>query len=132
MHRINENHEVSVVKDGESEGPIPSVWRPVLTRIVDAFVHQDYHLGAGVAGVAPVSDMTAAQIRDYIRDYGEALIALPEESWTTSVCIWMDNHWDAMIDLWTEAEGRSDLVLHVQISETLSGYIVNIYMVYVP
>lgn len=132
MQRNNENHDVLVVKNGESEGPIPSVWRPVLSRIVEAFVHQDYQLRAGVAGVAPVSDKTAAQIRESIRDYGESLIALPEESWTTSVCIWMGNHWDAMIDLWTEAEGRSDLVLHVRVSEAPSGYIVNIYMVYVP
>lgn len=132
MQQHNENCEVPVVKNDESEGPIPSVWRPILTRIVEAFVRHDYQLSAGVPGVASVSEATAAQIREYIRDYGETLIALPEESWRTSVCIWMEDHWDALIDLWTEAEGRSDLVLRAQISEANGGYIVSVYMVYVP
>jgi hypothetical protein len=132
MQRNNENHDFPVVKDDESEGPVPSVWRPIITRIVDAFVLHDYALSEGVSGVSAVSEKTAVQIREYIRDYAETLIALPEESWDTSVCIWMGDHWDAMIDLWTETEGRSDLVLRVQIAESNSGYIVTVYMVYVP
>lgn len=123
---------VPVVKDREKQGPIPTVWRPALARIVEAFARHDYRLGAGLPGVAPVPDETAEQVERYIRDYGATLIALPEESWTTSVCIWMDGHWDALVDLWTEEEGRSDLVLQVRVSQPGGGYVVNVDMVYVP
>jgi hypothetical protein len=129
---VNEQTEVPVTKDPENEGPIPSAWRPILKNIVDAFVREDYLLADGVPGVAPVSEQTAAQIREYIQEYGAKLVELPQESWDTSVCIWMGDHWDAMIDLWTEDEGPSDLVLEVDVSEVGSEYVVTVYMVYVP
>ena len=132
MQLRKEQAEVPVVKDSENEGPIPSAWRPILTNIVEAFVRHDYRLADGVAGVATVSEETATQIRGYIEEYGETLVSLPPESWDTSVCIWMEGRWDALIDLWTEDEGRSDLVLKVHVSELDSGYVVNLYMVYVP
>ncbi len=75
---------------------------------------------------------TATQIRTYIEEYGAKLVPLPQASWTTSVCIWMGDYWDALIDLWTEEEGRSDLVLRVHVSEVGSEPLVTIYMVYVP
>ena len=74
-----------------------------------AFVQRDYRLSAGVPGVAPVTDDTAAHIEKYIENYGEALVELPEETWDSSVCIWQGKCWDALVDLWTRAEGRSDL-----------------------
>ena len=132
MRPDNENNEVSVTKDAHNEGPIPSAWRPVLTSIVDAFVRGDYELKDGLPGVAPISEETAAQVREYIEDYGAKLIELPPQSWDTSVCIWMGDRWDALVDLWAEDEGRSDLVLQVDVSEADSGYVVAIFMVYVP
>jgi hypothetical protein len=132
MRPDNINNEVPVIKDTENEGPIPSVWRPILKNIVDAFVKEDYLLAGGISGVAPVSEETAAQVRDYIQDYGAKLVELPQQSWDTSVCIWTGDHWDALIDLWTEDEGRSDLVLEVDVSEVGSDYLVTVYMVYVP
>lgn len=132
MRPFNEYTKVPVTKDSENEGPIPSVWRPTLKNIVDAFVRHDYRLADGVVGVAPVSEKTAMQIRTYIQEYGAKLVSLPQESWATSVCIWMGDHWDALIDLWTEEEGSSDLVLQVHVSEVGSEPLVNVYMVYVP
>ena len=132
MKILNERSEVPITKDTEDEGLIPSAWRPVLTQIVDAFVRHDYCLSDGVPGVAPVLEETAAQIERYIKNYGATLIQLPKESWNTSVCIWMGDRWDALIDLWTAEEGSSDLVLQVRISETSDGYVVTVYMVYVP
>lgn len=132
MKILNERSKVPITKDTENEGPIPSPWRPVLTHIVDAFVRNDYRLSDGVPGVAPVSEETAARIERYIKNYGAALIQLPKESWNTSVCIWMGDRWDAFIDLWTAEEGSSDLVLQVHISETSDGYVMTVYMVYVP
>lgn len=132
MRPFNEHTEVPVTKDSENEGPIPSAWRPTLKKIVDAFVRHDYRLADGVAGVAPVSEKTATQIRTYIQEYGAKLVSIPQESWATSVCIWMGDHWDALIDLWTEEEGSSDLVLQVHVSEVGSESLVTVYMVYVP
>ena len=79
--KIHDGHrEAPITKDAENEVQIPADWRPVLAHIVDAFVRHDYRLSIGVPGVAPVS---------------------PKESWNTSVCIWMEDRWDALIDLWT-------------------------------
>lgn len=132
--RMNSGKNKSVVmatKDAESELPIPTVWRPVICRVIDAFVRHDYQLNAGVLGVTPVSAKTAEHIRSYIQDYGEELVELPEETWASSVCIWQGDRWDALIDLWTHSEGRSDLVLSLQVSEAPGGFEFNIYMVYV-
>lgn len=124
--------DVQAIKDSDGELPIPSAWRPVLCRIVDAFARHDYRLADGIDGVAPVSERTAAQVREYIKDYGATLVALSASSWDSSVCIWMGDHWDALVDLWTEEEGRSDLVLQVRVTEADNGYRVTVYMVYVP
>jgi hypothetical protein len=132
MRLFDEHTEVPIIKDSENEGPIPSAWRSTLKNIVDAFVRHDYRLADGLTEVAPVSEETATQIRTYIQEYGAKLVPLPQESWATSVCIWMGDHWDALIDLWTEEEGRSDLVLKIYVSEVGSAYLVTVYMVYVP
>lgn len=129
---MTHHNEVPVTKNSNSEGPIPSAWRPILKSIADAFAREDYLLKVGISGVAPISEETAEHVRDYIRDYGAKLVELPPQSWDTSVCIWMGDHWDALVDLWTEDEGRSDLVLEVKVSEVGSGYLVAIHMVYVP
>lgn len=124
--------EVRVVKDAENQGPVPSAWRAMLTEIVAAFVRKDYRLSTGIPGVAPVLSATAEQIQNYIRGYGATLIDLPESAWNTSVCIWADDRWDVLVDLSTQEEGRSDLVLQVHILETNGSYIAHVYMVYVP
>lgn len=46
--------------------------------------------------------------------------------------MWNGSRWDAIIDLWTESEGRSDLVLSLQIEEGEAGFVYSVYMVYVP
>lgn len=124
--------EVLVVKDGTHGRPIPTAWRPVFRDIVKAFADHDYCLKEDVLGVEPVSADTVAHIRDYIQNYGEMLVELPEETWDSSVCIWSGNHWDALVDLWTQAEGRSDLVLSVRVTESNPGFSFKIHMVYVP
>jgi hypothetical protein len=132
MNHRKSDSEVLPVKDESRERPIPSSWRPVFRNIVDAFVQRDYELRAGVQGVAPVSAETAAHIKNYIESYGETLVGLPEETWNSSVCIWQGDRWDALVDLWTLAEGRSDLVLSARVFEADSGFKFHIYMVYVP
>ena len=116
----------------EAQRPIPPAWRHTFREIVSALVAADYRLEAQIAGVEPVSIETATQIRDYLRDYGATLVELPEATWESSVCIWTGSHWDVIVDLWTQEEGRSDLVLHAQVVETQSDISVTVHLVYVP
>ena len=123
---------MTVVSKDENQGPVPSPWRPVLSAVVNAFVEGDYALSRGIRGVSPVSFQTAEQIRKYITEYGETLIPLPDETWATSVCIWVGPYWDVMVDLWTQGEGRSDMVLQVNVTESDGRYTYAVSMVYVP
>ena len=125
--------QVLVVKDGESERPIPTVWRSTIQEIVRAFVRHDYQLSQGVADVAPVPAETSERIKSYIQDYGAQLIELPEETWASSICIWMGTRWDLLVDLWSDSEGRSDLVLRLRVFEGAEGgFHFSVYMVHVP
>jgi hypothetical protein len=132
MAERKSDNEVPAVKDEDGQRPIPTAWRPVFRQIVQALVAKDYRLSAGIAGVAQVSAETAKQIEGYIEDYGETLVELPEKTWESSVCIWMGQDWDVLIDLWTMGEGRSDMVLSARVSESISGYQFRVEMVYVP
>ena len=123
---------IEVGKDEDNQLPIPSEWRQLFVDIVNSFVSKDYLISAGMDGVSPVSQETAVQIEEYIIDYGETLITLPSETWESSICLYMGDSWDILIDLWTESEGRSDLALSATVKETESGYIVHVGMVYVP
>ena len=124
--------EIAPVKDGTSEQPIPSAWRSAFREIVAAFVRGDFKVNSGVAGLSPVSDDVAEQIEEYVADYGEELTDLSEETWKSSVAIWRGDHWDALVDLWTVREGRSDLVLQASVRESQAGFTYQIDMVYVP
>jgi hypothetical protein len=120
------------LKDPDAAHPIPESWRPILRRIVEAFAQGDFELSKGLPSVAPVPPPTAGQIREYVADYGETLIDLPNETWNTSVCQWMETHWDLLVDLWTAESGRSDLVLAVRVFEGDEDYRFEIDLVYVP
>ena len=123
---------VQAIKDEESERPIPTAWRQTIKDIVKAFAQHDYQISVGVESVTAVSSKTAEQIRDYVEDYGEELTELSDETWESSVCIWMGHHWDAIVDLWTLSEGRSDLVLNLQVTEKEPGFEYEIGLLYVP
>jgi len=121
-----------VEKNEEQELPIPHIWRPIFKEIVQAFVRKDYTLSQGIEHVAPISASTAKQIKEYIEDYGEELIELPEETWESSAYLYQGGYWDVLVDLWTKGEGRSDLVLQCNVREQDTSYEVEIYLVYVP
>lgn len=124
--------EVTAIKDGTSERPIPTAWRAALCRIVDAFVEGDYGLLDGLSEVEAVSSETASHVQSCVHDYGATLRPLPQESWDTSVCIWTGSHWDLLVDLYTIEEGRSDLVLGASVVDTSAGFKISVHMVYVP
>ncbi len=123
---------VAVTQNSEGETPVPSVWRPTLRAIVDALVAQDHALTRTIPDVLPVSPKTAKHIQEYINDYGETLIPLPENTWKTSCCVWADPHWDVFVDLYTEGEGQSDMVLQVKVHPATNGFTHEVHMVYVP
>ena len=61
------------------------------------------------------------------------LVELTPETWETSVAMWRGEHrWEVLVDLRTESEGRSDLVLHAYVVHKGDDHQVEIYMVYVP
>lgn len=124
--------EIRVEKNEEEELPIPHIWRQIFTEIVNSFVEKDYRITRVIKNVNSVSDKTAEQIREYIEDYGEKLIELPEETWNTSVYIFYGNYWNVLIDLYTEEEGLSDLVLKAEVRENNNEYQFDIKLVYVP
>ena len=132
MTDIHPSDEVLAIKDDSTELPIPTAWRQSFQDIVACFVESDFFLEAGVAGVAPVAPSTAEQIKASLQSYGNALVALPEETWESSVCMWYGDHWEALVDLWTHEEGRSDLVLHAHVVDSSSGAIISVHLVYVP
>jgi hypothetical protein len=123
---------VLVEKNEEEELTIPHVWRPIFKNIVRAFVNKDYNLSSRVDNVNPVSAKIAVQIKEFIEDYGEELVDLPEETWETSVYICYGDYWNVLIDLFTKSEGLSDLVLNVEVREKDNNYVVDINWIYVP
>ena len=123
---------VLAVKDADNQRSIPTVWRATFVALVNALAKGDYTIECGVPFVVPLSRDTAAQVESYIAGYGEVLTELPEATWESSVCIWMGNRWEVLVDLWTESEGRSDLVLSAQVREAREGYSFEVQSVYVP
>ena len=123
---------ISVIKDLNVEAPIPTIWRSTISEIVNAFIDNDFSLSRSIKRVLPVSDASVKQIENYILDYGEKLIPLPNETWDTSICTFSNNQWDLIIDLWTKNEGPSDLILQLNVFENADDYLFEIYMVYVP
>jgi hypothetical protein len=132
MVSLNSAAENVPVKYEETQHAIPTAWRQVLRSIAGAFADKDYRLTRGVPGVAPVSTETAEHIKNSVLGYGATLVDLTDQTWDSSVCIWCGTHWDVLIDLWTQEEGRSDLVLSATVTETAHGFHFKIYMVYVP
>ena len=122
-------NETVVTKDGENEVPVPQAWRSTLTAIVDALIQGDE---PSLPQVSLQSPDVWASAQENIRAYGAHLRKLPDESWNSSVCIWYGDYWDVLVDLYTEEEGRSDLVLQVHVDEVGDGYRYEVVLVYVP
>jgi hypothetical protein len=121
------------VKDEDLEVPVPDVWRPTLAAIVDSLARRDAIVGAGLSSVDPVPPDTSQTCLQAVDDYGAVtLISLPDESWETSVARWYGDRWRCLVDLWTKEEGRSDLVLDVDVFEHGAGYRFQVHLVYVP
>jgi hypothetical protein len=120
-----------ILKDEEHECPVPSAWRQTLREIVDGLKEGNYRLD-GIARVDPIDQDTADQIAHNIREYGCTLTLLPDETWETSVCIWLMDYWEVLVDLFTIEEGISDLIVHLNVFEEAEDFIFRVHLVYVP
>ncbi|WP_327009777.1 hypothetical protein OHA72_22630 [Dactylosporangium sp. NBC_01737] len=121
------------VKDEHVESAVPEVWRPTLRAIVDSLRRRDIVLAAGLPGVDPVSNADTQRYLQAVDDYGHAtLTRLPDEAWRTSVARWYGDRWKCLVDLWTEQDGRSDLVLDVDVFDNAPDYQFRVHLVYVP
>lgn len=117
----------------ETEGAVPDIWRPTFSQLVDSLVERAPTIGGGLPEVEPVPDTVREQCLSAVDNYGDVdLVALPQETWKTSVAAWQGDHWLCLIDLWTEQEGRSDLVLEAEVREQEPGFRFTVNMVYVP
>ena len=120
------------LKDELRAHPVPDAWKGTLCSIVRAFLRKDFCLSAPITGVDPVADEVASQIEEFISDYGVSLIELPHETWNSSCAQWMGDRWNVLVDLWSEEEGRSDLVLECVVTESNEDFRFKVHLVYVP
>ena len=120
------------LKDDEAAHPVASQWRPTLVKIAKALAEGDYELARGIPSVAQVSKDTAQAMQEYVEEYGETLVDLPDETWDSSVAQWMGTHWDVILDLWTDESGSSDLVLNLRVFEDGKWFRYEIDSLHVP
>ena len=123
------NEQGTTPYDPTEQQPVPEKWRGILAQVADSIASGNFGPLALMPGVEPVSQATAAQISSYVFGYPATLVPLPDESWDTSVCMFNGGEWEVLVDLWTQEEGRSDLVLHVYVSQ---DNVVRVHAVYVP
>lgn len=121
------------MKDLDAELPVPDIWRSTISAIVESLRRRDATLGADLPSLEPVSVDLTTRCLEAIDDYGRiTLLSLPNEAWNTSIAVWCDGRWKCLIDLWVAEEGRSDLVLDLDVFEVDSGYRFRLHLVYVP
>lgn len=125
------NRKIEAVKDESAQHPIPAEWRVTIAAIVHDLIVDSSGV-ISIPNVCPLSSEQRVRIADNIGEYGARPVDLPEQSWDTSVCQWMRGYWDALIDLFTEEEGRSDLVLSLRVTEGEGGYLFEVMSVHVP
>jgi hypothetical protein len=119
------------VKD-DQQRPVPAVWRPVLSQVVEAIRAGEPQRAGDNPLVEDVPPDIAEHIVEYVADYGATLVPLPDASWDTSVTLWQEDRWAVLVDLWTEEEGRSDLVLEMNVFEVGEHFRFRVVLVYVP
>jgi hypothetical protein len=126
------------IKNSETQMPVAPIWRPTFEAIVAAFVAGDWELRTAPAEVQRVPARLARVLQDNVVAYGSVtLVPLPKLAWDSSVAMWTGQKWEVLVDLWTEEEGRSDLVLDAFVTETeteteADGFVFEVHLVYVP
>lgn len=123
---------VPVERDGNRELSVPTEWREIITAIVERLANDDFGFDNQVSGMLPISPSDASRIEKSIRSYGDKLVSLPQETWKTSIYQATQGGWEVLVDLHTEEEGASDLVLFLFVTELDANYNFKIQSVHVP
>jgi hypothetical protein len=111
------------------EQPVPTGWRLALKTIADAFAEGRIPTGEGIRSVT--ADTAKINFQN-IEDYPDATGPPTDASWDSSICVWMGNQWDVLVDLSTVSGERSDLVLHAKVFEVGGGTEIEPGLIYVP
>lgn len=121
----------NVEKNENEELPVPMIWRQTIYKIVDELKKGNFQI-QGIKNVDPLDVSNAETIRKSIDYYDDKILPLPEETWSTSTYRWVLDHWEIIIDLFTEREGLSDLSLFINVSENSSDYTFQVESIHVP
>lgn len=124
--------DVPVLYDKDTATPVPSAWRETLIKIIEAFKNNDLESFNNIDGIKKLNLDAIQEIAFNIIDYGETLISLPDETWNTSECSWVGVCWNVIVDLFTEKEGRSDLILSVKVFEKDGSFEFSVQDIFVP
>lgn len=125
-------NKIVPLEDDHAEHPIATDWRPILTEVVERFVEGDFCLSSPVPGVLPVDPDIARLNKEYVSSYGQPLISLSNEVWNSSCAQWMGKNWEIIVDLCTETEGVSDLVLTGKVANVNGQPAFTVGLIYVP
>jgi hypothetical protein len=98
-------------KNQEGEQPIPVEWRSIIYDIVEDIRNRDLRSREVLGCEVVVDPIDVDYIYRSVDAYGELLARLSSKAWERSCCIWMGDHWEALVDLCTVTEGVSDLAL---------------------
>ena len=123
--------DIPVTKNSEYERPVPHSWRPALKSLADYIVcdiPSESHPGVSLEAIDNDSlSISRANMEAYPAQFGPLSCA----SWDSSVYIWMQDHWDILIDLTTRDGKVSDLVLHASAREAGDELSMRVGLVYV-
>ena len=120
-----------MLRNFDEELPIPLEWRCQIKEIVAALAAGNYSL-RGLRNASLDEYVTSEDIAENVGDYGCVLVDLPDETWQSSRYLAVGDWWEAIIDLYTKEEGRSDLALHLTIRENEKRYCFYVRSVHVP
>ena len=123
---------ISIEKDIGFEKPIPTLWHHSIIAIVEAIKSNDLKQLNNINGIQALTQTDINRFRENIEEYGCNLASLPSMTWQTSVCQWMGDGWEVLIDLFTIEEGLSDLALSMKIVEKGKEFEFRVTSIYVP
>jgi hypothetical protein len=105
---------------------VPKILQPALKDLVHALVCEHF---SEIEADGRAGRLSAAELRQAIREYGRTLVELPDEAFAISRAYAIrniDQTWRVDLALWTLEENRSDLTLSVTARVVESGVQVEI------
>ena len=107
----------ALLKD-DGEHRLPPDWQQRFGEIVARLADGDFDFDPEVGDVEAVSSTERERFVANIKAYGDRLTRLSPAVWRSSIYAWAKGLWVVLVDLSTDKEPVSDLVLHAQILDT--------------